>query len=260
MSLKNNTFEYKKEGEIETPFSTFLKYSNEKLNTSKKIAQILNQYKKDTISVLDIGGGDGILLKESLASSNVIVSDITIVDPNKDILDKARENFSSSNNVSFVEQSFETWNSTQTFDVVLASHLYHIEDKDLQEQYESFLKKVTPGGILIFIMRKVDDIFVFKTLFKKKVMGQEYVAQTIDKAITIFNSTVPPSQITNDEVYAQLLLPYKESKEDTDRILSFLLGKKVELLEESLIHEIYDYLKIVDGKFSQIDGILLIEA
>lgn len=259
MSLKNNTFEYKKEGEGETPFSTFLRYSDEKLNTSKKVAEILIQLKKDNLSILDIGGGDGFLLKESLVSSKITASNIIIVDPNKDILDKARDIFSDTKNVTFIEEPFETWNSNQTFDIVLASHLYHIESKDLQSQYASFFKKVAPGGVLIFIMRKVDDVFTFKTIFKKKVMGQEYVAQTIDQAITIFESIVPSSQIKRDEVYAKLSLPYKESRPDTDKILSFLLSKKVELLEEDLVNEMYDYLEKVNGELTQIDGILLVK-
>ena len=107
-------------------------------------------------------------------------------------------------------------------------------------------------------MREVDDIYNFKTIFKKKILGETYNAQTIDQILKIFSEIVSNKSIEKYDCNSELNIPYETSQEDTYKILSFLLNTPIKSLSTDIIKDIMNYVANIKGKFKQTDGILVI--
>ena len=259
MINKNSTFEYTNKDSKMSPFQVFCKYSDEKDKCATGTAVIVNSKKIKIDSILDVGSGDGSLLLSIIQQLDFKPKTIDILEPSKDLLQVAISSFRDFEGIKFIENKFEDWESQSTYDIVLASHLYHITKENMESQYIKLISKVKVGGSLIFIMRTDDDIYRFKSIFKKKILGDMYAAQTIQDAHAVFLSFVPEKDIKLSNLYSTLSIPLEKSTEDREQILSFLLNSKFEELGADIKLEVLDYVKNVDGVFNIVEGIMVID-
>jgi S-adenosylmethionine-dependent methyltransferase len=106
----------------------------------------LPHLRKSGLSILDAGGGAG---RMTLGLAK-LGHHVTLVEPSKEMLEKARELVSSepvSDNITFVNQSLQDFTAKQSFDVVL-NHAVLEWLAEPKVALEHLIKQLKPGGNL----------------------------------------------------------------------------------------------------------------
>jgi SAM-dependent methyltransferase len=263
---KSVGLEYTKK-RTETPFETFLKYTDEKEASSKVLAGLFKQIiKKGKTHFLDIGTGNGEYLKLALEKANLKESiAFVLLEPSEDLvlgLKKNIKDFPKNLTTKIVVDTWEDYECGDQFDVILASHLYHIPSNEYLKQFSKMIKYLKSGGVLIFVLRQIDDPYHFKMKFKPLLFGKDFKAKTLDEALTIFNKisdTVIPFNIKKYKSLSRLTIPYEENMEDTKSIIEFYLNKHWEEIPQDVQVAALDFIKERKGIFKQIDGLAVIK-
>lgn len=265
MPVYKTTLEYKKKSK-ETPFETFLKYTDEKERSSKVLAEILKRnINKKQIDFLDIGTGNGEYLRMVLDKAKLPCSiKLILLEPSKDLvveLKKEIQKFPNGKGTMIVQNAWEDYQTEKKFDVILASHLYHIRKEDYYSQLKKMLNRLKDDGILIFIMRNIDDPYDFKMSFKPRLFGEQFRVKILNEATDVFNQISKkemPLKIERYESISELHIPYKKSRQDAISIIEFYLNKYWEEIPIKLQKEIMGYIAEKRGLFKQIDGLAVI--
>jgi 2-polyprenyl-3-methyl-5-hydroxy-6-metoxy-1,4-benzoquinol methylase len=259
----NVSFEYLKKL---SPFEVFLKYTNEKVETAKNLKEIIsNKFSEPKkYKILDIGTGNGELISLTMGKENENVS-LTLLEPSNDLsmeIHKQMALNSPNSKYKIVNSTFDDFTTSQKYDLILASHLYHVQLTQLNEFLNRCLEMLTDNGVLIFIWRQKDDVSTFKELFKPQINPKKYpkgwkakvsemVMETIDNEIP----TVEYKLITKANY---IKLPIQKSLEDVHAIVEFLLNTEWHDIKAVQRAAIMDYIVGLGGKFKQKEGYLLI--
>lgn len=265
MSNYKATLEYKKKND-ETPFETFLKYTDEKDKSSTVLAELLRKNTPNKkINFLDIGTGTGEYLEMTLRKSKLSNEiDFVLLEPSGDLVKELKNKVSNLQNKSrlkIIKKTWESYQSDQKFDLILASHLYHIKRENYHEQLVKMVNYLSNDGVLLFVLRNVDDLYDFKMRFKPKLFGKEYKAQTLDQVVKVFrNISKNDNRLTINryESVSHLWLPFKKNMPDTIALIEFCLNKYWDDIPEILQAEILAYVKKKRGVFRQVDGIAVV--
>lgn len=250
-----------KNGKI--PFEVFLKYSNEKQKGSDIVAKILkNIGLREKIEFLDIGTGNGEFLIYSLKKARLdSVSHLELIEPSKDLRRRLKENISTLSLPYTIDSSaWLAYHSQKRFDIILASHLYHIPISRYVSELSKMVAYLNSGGSLIFILREEDDFYNFKMNFEPRFFGQNFRARTISDAIDTFKriSNDVPLNITRYTSTSELKIPLKSNYEDAIAIIEFCLDQRWDKIPQNMQKEIISYLEKKSCRLKLKDGMVVI--
>lgn len=255
-------FEYKKK-ESETPFETFLRYTDEKERSATKLATILQARLGEASHILDIGTGNGEYLSLALSKTNIPDGvKLTLVEPSNDLYAQLKGKFEKQflpTNVRIVNSDLQAFDSSEKFDVILMSHLfYHVPRAIWNEQLAKSLSMLKPEGVLIIVLREKDDAYDFKMAFKPLLFDALFKALTIDDVL----SALPKKalRIVRHSAAAELRIPVEENIDDTISIIEFFLNKEWSDIPPSVQQSSLKFIKDKKGVFKQLDGIAVVES
>lgn len=249
-------YEYKNKVH-ETPFETFLRYSDEKERSSAKLAEILQEGPLDSPSILDIGTGTGEYLALSLSKvSDLTNPQLTLIEPSVDLVKHLKGQFPGlAPQVLNIE--FEQFTSNEKFDVVLASHIfYHFTSDSWPRQLERMLSYLKPHGRLIIVGREEDDTYELKSRFKPVLLGKG-VRVVLNKDVL---AALPrKTTVSHYRAESQLTVPLDDSLEDTIAIVEFFINKEWSEIPEQIQRDITDFISSKQSIMRQIDDLAVVE-
>lgn len=254
-------FEYKNKRE-ETPFETFLRYTDEKEKSATKLAAIIKDIVHDGTRLLDIGTGNGENLQLALSKLNLPETmALTLVEPSDDLVVKLKRKFAKQlprASVRVVHSDLQNFDSDTPFDVIVMSHLfYHIPRALWAEQLAKARSLLKPDGLLIVVLREKDDAYDFKMAFKPLLFDASFKALTIDDVL----AAVPKDAAITIKKYvaeSELKIPFEENVDDTVSIIEFYLNKQWEEIPESIRSGALKFIKDKKGIFKQRDCLAVI--
>jgi cyclopropane fatty-acyl-phospholipid synthase-like methyltransferase len=255
-------FEYKKKKD-ETPFETFLRYTDEKEKSAQKLAAILEAKLTDGASILDIGTGNGEYLELALSAA-ALPDDIslTLVEPSEDLVESLKGRFKKSipaSNLRIAVTDLQNFDSEQTYDVILMSHLfYHIPRATWTKELRKALSLLKPEGILIVVMREKDDAYDFKMAFKPQLFDASFKALTIDDVLEALPKDIA-LHIAKVSAASELRIPIDDDLEDAVSIMEFYLNKEWDEIPEQIQQAAIEFIKAKNGTFKQLDGIAVVQ-
>ena len=265
MSNKTVGFEYKRK-EKETPFETFLRYTDEKEKSAGVLSELLKKHIKKEVDILDIGSGNGEYLRLALGKAKFQMGlNLVLLEPSNDLVREIKKSvnlFPETSSIKIVNRRWEDYVSKDRFDVIIASHLYHIPRERYYAQFSKMVSYLKKDGVLIFVLRSIDDPHHFKTKFKPVLFGEKFKAKTLDEAIKIFKEISNKDArliIKEYDSLSKLKIPYKSNMEDAISIIEFYLNKHWEDIPKKIQNEVTDFIKEKHGVFKQVDGLAVIK-
>jgi 2-polyprenyl-6-hydroxyphenyl methylase/3-demethylubiquinone-9 3-methyltransferase len=149
----------------------------------------LNDEQLESINILDVGCGGGILC-ESLAKNNLKNANITGIDPGFENIQIAKEHSKKSNlNINYIDTSLENFESETKFDIVIS-----FEVIEHCENYKTFLKQLShllkPNGLLFLSTINRN----FKS-YLQAIIAAEYILKWIPKKTHEWKKFLKPSEI-----------------------------------------------------------------
>jgi len=257
-------FEYKNK-KNETPFETFLRYTDEKEKSAAKLASILEEKMRGSMRILDIGTGNGEYLRLALSQLPTATEnmELTLVEPSEDLASQLKGRFKDvvqGNKLTVAVSDLQGFKSDGTFDVVLMSHLfYHVSRATWADQLSRALSLLKPGGILVIVLREKDDAYDFKMAFKPQLFDNpSFKALTLDDVLDVLPRD-GSIRITKRLSESALQLPMKESREDTISIIEFYLNKEWDEIPPELQQAAFGFIEEKGSRFKQLDGIAVVE-
>lgn len=257
-------FEYlDKQGE--SVFEIFLKYTDEKEKSSMVLGKILKRLlNRDGMTLLDIGSGNGEYLRLSLNQTKSLKRvEFTLLEPSESLVKRLRftaKSFPPRAIVEVVHSTLDNFTDSNHFDVVLASHLPFVREK-LPQVFGMMLDLLKPGGCLIIVLRKKDDIHKFRTMFKSQLTGnKDYQSLTIDDALEVLNefAKIKSLKISTFSANSELHLPI-DNMQDVISIIEFLLNKKWEEFPKDIREAVLYYIRQRKSILHQTDGFALVK-
>lgn len=249
----------------ETIFETFLKYTDEKKNSSAVLGKILKRLlNEEGMTFLDIGAGNGEYLRMSLIQIKSLKrTEITLLEPSSDLVKRLRlttKKFPRNLTVKVVHSTFDDFITNSQFDVILASHLPFTKDR-LPMVFGKMLELLKSKGHLVVVLRRKDDIHEFRTMFKSKLMKKDYTSLIIDDAVESLNNLAKnmPLRISMFSSNSELRLPIADNIQDVISIIEFFLNKKWEEFPDDIRKAVLDYINRKKGILHQSDGFALVE-
>lgn len=262
---KREPIEYTLGKRTETPFQTFLRYTDEKPQSARVLGQVLEgELLQEGMSFLDIGSGTGDYLQLALGHFNCPSSTrFTLLEPSSDLLTALTDQvgqFPDPAKVEIVQATLEGYETAKPFDIALAAHLYHIPSEEMPNQFLKMLQLVKPGGTLLYVLREIDDAYKFKMEFKSKLFGESFQAQTLQGNLQIFQQLAQqiPIDITTYRAQATLEFPL-DNMDETQAIIEFFLNKRWQEIPEVIQEEALQFIQARNGVFQAIDGIASIK-
>jgi len=255
-------FEYKNK-KNETPFETFLRYTDEKARSAAKLAGILQGKLHDDFKLLDVGAGNGEYLGLALSQLDG-ANDIglTLVEPSGDLANQLEARFkglASTGDVNAIQSSLEDFATEDSFDVILMSHLfYHLAKSSWTEQLAKMLSYLKPEGTLLVVLREKDDAYDFKMAFKPLLFDASFKALTIDDVLDALPRDTD-IKVTKHSVASELKVPFEQNMDDTIAIIEFYLNKQWQDMPAAIQQETLEFIRDRKGVFGQLDCIAAIE-
>lgn len=255
-------FEYTKK-KNETPFETFLRYTDEKERSAIKLATILQARLDEGSHILDIGTGNGEYLGLALSKTNIPGgTKLTLVEPSNDLVAQLKGRFDKQilpTNVRIVNSTLQAFDNSEKFDVILMSHLfYHIPRAIWDEQLTTALSLLKPKGVLIIVLREKDDVYDFKMAFKPLLFDASFKALIIDDVLDNLPKE-PALRVVKQSAASELKIPVRENLDDTISIIEFFLNKEWDDVPPSIQQSSLQFIKDRGGIFKQLDGIAVVE-
>lgn len=257
-------FEYKKK-KTETPFETFLRYTDEKEKSVIVLATILQKSLSKTANVLDIGTGNGEYLDLALTKAGAKASDgvrLTLVEPSTDLVAQLESRFTKHfplSHVKVVNSGLQDFKTKDSFDVILMSHLfYHLPRESWAAELSKALSMLKEGGVLIIVLRGKDDAYDFKMAFKPLLFDASFKALTIGDVLEVLPKQ-PALRVEKQLASSELHIPIETDLEDTVSIIEFYLNKEWRDMPAEIQQSAMKFIRDKNGTFKQVDGIALVE-
>jgi len=255
-------FEYKKKKD-ETPFETFLRYTDEKEKSAAKLAALLQQVLHERSHVLDVGTGNGEYLQRALAKTELPAGvTLHLVEPSNDLFEQLEHRFRQTfpgARLHATNTDLQGFVTAQRFDVIVMSHLfYHIPRASWTEQLARALSLLRPDGVLIVVLREHDDAYDFKMAFKPLLFGKAFKALTLDDVLAALPER-SQLQVTRHVAASTLVVPLQKSLDDTIAIIEFYLNKPWDEMPASVQKSALAFMRNKNGTLRQLDGIAVIK-
>lgn len=261
-SKSSTGFEYRNK-KSETPFETFLRYTDEKERSAVELAKVLAERLSDGARLLDIGTGNGEYLHLALSRlKDVDDIELTLVEPSDDLVRQLKARFKGLlpvRNLRIIQSSLEELESSELFDVILMSHLfYHVPRSLWAEQLKKVVALLKPGGALLIVLRGEDDVYDFKMAFKPLLFDPSFKALTIDDVLDVFPEN-EGIQITKQSVTSELRIPLEQNVDDTIAIIEFFLNKEWQEMPRTIQEDAVRFIEAKGSIFKQLDCIAVVE-
>lgn len=260
--MTNNKFEYSRGDGILTPFETFLQYSDEKEQTSDKLAELINSSPVSEWSLLDVGAGDGSFTGLYLSKVDSMPQTINVVEPSLDLADKLQPTLGALTDLPLLaifNDSFQNYDTDRKFDIIVASHVPFTGDnmQELPDVYKKLLSLLSEDGRLLLVQRADDDTHAFREKFKTLLTGTRYDSFLMNDAMAILNriSRYTRERMTIDCTNSELLFP-ENNPADRTTLIEFLLNIQWGQIPGHIQQQIDDYISAKANRFTQHDGIL----
>lgn len=255
-------FEYRNK-KNETPFETFLRYTNEKEQSATELAKIFQERLGKDAHILDIGTGNGEYLSLALPKTNLPDGvKLTLVEPSSDLNRQLEDRFGAqfgSSNLKIISSDIQSFDSNEQFDIILMSHLfYHVPRTAWGDQLAKAISLLKQNGALIIVLREQDDVYDFKMAFKPLLFDGSFKALTIGDVLDALPDKLKLS-ITKRAAISELSIPAEKSFDDTVSIVEFFLNKEWEEIPSSVQQSALNFIKAKKNVFKQIDGIAIVE-
>jgi len=257
-------FEYKNK-KNETPFETFLRYTDEKKKSATKLATILEKKLSKATKVLDVGTGNGEYLDLALSKVGANMSDnveLTLVEPSADLVAQLENRFAkrfASANLKIIHSSLQDFKSDNSFDVILMSHLfYHLPREFWTVELSKALSVLKEEGVLIIVLREKDDAYDFKMAFKPLLFDASFRALTIDDVLAVLPKE-PTLHVEKQLASSELHIPIETDPEDTVSIIEFYLNKEWQDIPWRIQESSLEFIRKKNGVFKQVDGIAVVK-
>lgn len=257
-------FEYKKK-KNETPFETFLRYTDEKEKSAVELAVALQKKLSKGSVILDIGTGNGEYLDLALSKVEARVLDdvqLTLVEPSADLVAQLESRFAKRlplSSVKVVNSGLQDFKTDDSFNVILMSHLfYHLPRGSWTAELSKALSILKEGGVLIIVLREKDDAYDFKMAFKPLLFDASFKALTIDDVLEVLPNQ-PVLRVEKQLVSSELHIPIESDLEDTVSIIEFYLNKEWRDIPADIKQSAMKFIRDKKGVFKQLDGIALVE-
>ncbi|MGH7196756.1 MAG: class I SAM-dependent methyltransferase [Candidatus Saccharimonadales bacterium] len=253
-------FEYRNKQD-ESPFETFLRYTNQKEASSKQLSKILQTLNSES-KILDIGTGNGEYLRLTLSqlkdTENI---HLTLIEPSIDLVKQLENRFKNTlpkDNVTIIHSDLDSFSSNERFDAVIAAHLfYHIPRSEWPRQLEKVMSLLKPEGKLIIVLRDKDDAYNFKMKFKPLLSDKPFSAMTINDVISVLPN-LNKLNVTQYSSESELKIPINNT-DDTESIIEFYLNEQWQDIPIAIQQQALDFINSKHGVFKQVDGITVIE-
>jgi len=256
-------FEYRNKNN-ETPFETFLRYTDEKEKSATELAKIFQDELDGAAHVLDIGTGNGEYLDIALSKvdeEKLHNVNLTLLEPSGDLASRIEQRFAkrlTQSSLEVVISELQDFKRDDTFDVILMSHLfYHLPRKTWTEHLTKALTMLKDKGILIIVLREKDDAYDFKMAFKPLLFDASFKALTIDDVLEALPKKLT-LQVEKKSSLSKLRIPFKTNLEDTVSIIEFYLNKEWGDIPSEIQQSSLGFIKQKGGVFNQVDGIAVI--
>lgn len=261
--MTRSGFEYKNK-KNETPFETFLRYSDEKEKSADKLATVLRTKLNKSSRILDVGTGSGEYLKLALSKidpKTVKEITLTLVEPSNDFTVQLTDKFANllpAHKLKVVNSDLQNLKGDDQFDVILMSHLFYHIPRDLwTQELLKALSMLKKGGVLILVLREKDDAYDFKMELKSQLFDASYKALVLDDVL----GALPKNEDLRIErllSLSELHFPTETSPDDTVSIIEFYLNKEWSDIPSPIQRASLDYLRGKGGIFKQVDGIAVV--
>lgn len=254
-------FEYRNK-KNETPFETFLRYTNEKEQSATELAKIFQERLSRDSHILDIGAGNGEYLDLALSKVNVPNEvKLTLVEPSSDLNVQLKKRFEKQfgSDMSVINSDMQVFDSSERFDIILMSHLfYHIPRTAWATQLAKAISLLRQNGALIIVLREKDDVYDFKMTFKPLLFDRSFRALVIDDVLDALPKK-PKLSVVKHEAASELRIPLEESLDDTVSIVEFFLNKEWDEIPPTVQQSALSFIKERKNIFKQLDGIAIVE-
>jgi cyclopropane fatty-acyl-phospholipid synthase-like methyltransferase len=244
----------------ETPFETFLRYSDQKEKSASKLATILRTALGRSSSVLDVGTGNGEYLKLALSHLDQEVASaitLTLIEPSNDLVGQLAGVFSA-HRVAIINSDLQSFESDSGYDVILMSHLfYHIPRSDRAKELTKALSLLKSGGVLIIVLRGKDDAYDFKMTFMPQLSDTFSQSLTLDSVLEDLPEATDLS-VQKQSSLSELHIPTHTSPEDTESIIEFYLDQEWAAIPASIQQAVLDFIEQKNNLFRQVDEIAVV--
>lgn len=270
---------YLAHGRKDTPFDTFLKYTNQKEEAGRVLADMMASSNGTDLRMLDIGAGEGELHVQIL--NNIHKSwpymklDVTFVEPK----DNQRENLKGMIKTAqtFLKGGYQgrvmnegTWEEAgpqlkgQVFDRILCAHtIYHFPSDTFEQHFNSMADLLSENGRMYVVARQKDEVYKFIKKFFQGSTGRQFNEITIDDARSALEKIALERGFIMQErtSHAQVVLPFDTAPEDARQIVGFYLRKPWEEIPKKVRTKIWNYLigektAPFNRSLNQLDGII----
>jgi len=255
---------YKRQSGEVTPFQTFLRHSDEKAQCARAVSQILAGAIFEGADIIDIGAGDGSLMRRALeAIPGCPGVNMTCLEPSEDhfgALIDANSAFPYYADTQVIKQKFQEFDTTRKYDFVIMSHVYAFGREEYPKQYRRALALLKDNGLMMLIMREVDDVYDFKIRFRSKLLGRGYKPKIIGEALEAIRDIANEGMnlsISLARSSGEVRIPM-ENDADMKAIVEFFMERKWDDIPKDIQDEIVVYLKERNGVLRTSDGIALI--
>ncbi len=260
--MTGNKFEYSIGDGTLTPFETFLQYSDEKEQTSDKLAELIESSPVHPWSLLDVGAGDGSFTKLYLSKVNALPQTVNVIEPSLDLAEKLPITLGTVADLPLLNifnGSFQDYATDRKFDVIVASHVPFTGDnmQNLPDVYTKLLSLLNEDGRLLLVQRAADDTHEFREKFKTLLTGNKYDSFLVNDALAILShiSDDKKTHMTIDYTNSELIFP-DHNPVDRTIIIEFLLNTQWGKMPDDIKLQIDDYISRKANRFTQHDGIL----
>lgn len=243
----------------ETPFETFLRYTDEKHKSATQLSTILQDRMVKGTHMLDVGAGNGEYLHRALAKVKGLQDVmLTLIEPSDSYVDQLHTRFRDipAIKVRIIRSTFEKFDSKRKLDIVLMSHV--LSRLEWNQQLAKALSLLKPGGVLIVVLRGKDDVYTFKMQFKPLLFGKTYKALIIDDVLERLSNNAAFG-VSRYPVRSVLNIPYSKNVEDTRKIIEFYLNERWLNIPISIQQGALRYIANKKGRLNQLDCIAVVE-
>lgn len=234
-------------------FKSYLKFVDEKFSIANEIIDVVSEpqfynslNEKDTIKVLDIGCGNGVLTQNYLNGISKIFPskniEVDALDVNKNLIKDFRENnynLSSNIQIDLQKKDFFKSSNNNKYDLIIASHVMYYTD-DLSDSLNKIESSLSDDGKAIIFHHSGEDCILSELRAKYNSESMANLKQSKDDISTndIIKSTLEKENINHKskKQFFNLYFPQNDKTQDFRNLISFLADKPfMELVKENKI-------------------------
>jgi SAM-dependent methyltransferase len=182
----------------------------------------------DIESVLDLGCGDGLIMKSLVLNSPEQIEKVVLVDPDKEMLDEAVLHLSELGIVDEIQSEVAKFEDVlykyiHSVDLILAVHLVYLVSPDV---FKTLLNSLPIGKKLILILD--DDSSVFTKLWRR--LSPKYAERS--SAARVYLQNIPDTySVKKTTITSKIVNPLQQREDIKSSLLSLMSYADFDLMD-----------------------------